>query len=726
MPPDTERDRSSNRASVEHRDGRELKAGAARVDITPETGNSFQGYVRPDIRSDGVDSRLFARALVLEDGRGKVGIVSADLLHGTDKDGLVERLRPLGFDEDSLMYAGTHTHASTDAGDWTTERIAEAVAEADASVQPAVAGWGSATVSGVSQNRSLEAHLANHGKDLSPGTATPDEDPQGSGHPRDEIVDVLRIDDVGGEPIAVWTEFAVHPTAFPPSNTLYSSDLVGVAFERFSDALNVPLPTLLFGNRASGDQIPVYDGYNKHAVAEKNGERIADGMMEAWENAGGSLSSDFPVSACATTAKYDGQEVGPGKRVARRGVFGLPFLGGAENGPSPLYGLGLEGRRRPKVLAGDVHGRKIPVAPTPWDSEVEAQVVRLGDTVLLCAPGEPTVETGRRWSEAVDDVVTDAVSDVRVLGLTNGYNGYFTTPEEYDQQHYEGGHTVFGKHTEALLRKTYVQLSSRIDDSGDKERRENGSATNETDGIVEENHYRAGGAGSGSLLSQPSESVERMSVVAVEWSGGRKGRDMPLDEPLVRLERLTENGWEVVATDLNHGLVWKVKDGEYAAMYEVPREGKTGRHRFRVTADAYELMTEEFKVVPSTDLRVLGAELKGGAVVFRAQNPPPNPDRHLRSRRRRPTGGKVEFELDGERRIADWDEDSESWTAEVDASRGDELKLPDGALVDCAGNRSGSGKRVNVDEVDDVSWYSDMKSGGGRPPGPFGVGEFPT
>jgi neutral ceramidase len=722
MPPEqkTSRD-TSEKTDQEEKQG--LKAGVARIDITPETGRSFQGYVRPDILSEGVGSRLFARALVLDDGSGKVALVSVDLLYGTDKDGLLDRVRPLGFGRGDVLYAGTHTHAATEAGEWTTSQVAEAVSEAEKNKQPAVAGWGTATVSGVSQNRSLEAHLANHGRDIPPGTASPEDDPEGSDHPREEELNLLRIDSTEGDPIAVWAEYAVHPTTFPPSNTLYSSDLFGVASEKFSEALEAETsPVSLFGNKASGDLIPVYDGYNKHAVAERQGKRLTEGMLDAWERAEESLSGEFPVSGHTKAVEYDGQEVEQGKTVASQGVFGLPFLGGAKNGPSPLYGLGLQGRRRPEVLADSVHGRKIPVAPTPWDSEVEAQLVRLGDTVLLGAPGEPTVETGRRWSDEVVGVVPDSVS-VRALGLTNGYNGYFTTPEEYDQQHYEGGHTVFGKHTEALLRKTYTELASELGVKKDRDGSQEvgpldmGSGTSPDSTNTEQ---------SGSLLTQPTGKVERMSVVTVGWSGSPRGKDMPVGEPFVSIERCTEEGWATVATDLNHGLVWTVDDGRYTARYEVPRTQKTGTYRMKVKAERYELETDEFEVVPSTDLRVLGAELNETRdLVFYAQNPPPDPDCHLRSRRLLPDGGKVEFNSGGRSHTAVWDKETEAWKAEVDVSGGDKLVLPEGALTDGLGNRSGDKKVLEVGEVSEATWPSDMEPGGGHPPGPFGVGRFP-
>src|SRR5438270_10493166 len=57
-----------------------LKAGAAKVDITPPTGFAMWGYgARHDLPSNGVLDPLYARALVLEVGKERIAIVSLDL-----------------------------------------------------------------------------------------------------------------------------------------------------------------------------------------------------------------------------------------------------------------------------------------------------------------------------------------------------------------------------------------------------------------------------------------------------------------------------------------------------------------------------------------------------------------------------------------------------------------------------------------------------------------------
>jgi neutral ceramidase len=727
---DTQRQTADRDDEPRRTDGGGLTAGVARVDITPDTGRSFQGYVRPDMRAEGVGIRLFARALVLDDGDQKVALVSADILCGFDKEQVLDRVRSLGFSRETVLYAGTHTHAGTEIGEWTAAQVARAIEAADQNREPALAGWATTTVSGVNRNRSLEAHLANHGLDLYPGTGSLELDPCGPDHPRETTLRLLRVERPDGTPIAAWSQFPVHPTAFSPHNTVYSADLAGAAVRQFADRFDGEGPTTLFSNGTEGDLIPVYEAYNQYAVAELLGERLADGLAEAWERAGDALSETLPLAARGRTVTYDGQEVEPGARVGSRALFGLPFLGGAENGPSFFYGLGLEGTRRPSLLSDRVHGRKIPVAPAPWDPEVELQALRIGDRVLLSIPGEPTVQMGRRCRDAVADAVPEGVSDVAIVGLANEYNGYFTTPEEYDQQHYEGGHTTFGKHSEALVRTTYVDIAAGLDGAGAADTNEPASDSESSTemSVGPRVDPPAGRPSVGTLEKGPAESVERLSTVTVEWSGGPEGRDRPLGDPFVRVER--EDGDETVATDLGLGFVWTVEDGAYTARYEIPRALPTGTYRLRVTGAGYELPTDTFAVEPATDLRLRGVERvreNGEALlVVHAQYPPPDPDRHLRHRPVQPEGGTVTFEVDGTERTAAWDEERAAWTVEANGvETGETVTVPAGGLEDGDGNRSGGPVTLTVGDIDEVTWPPHMGPGNGRPPGPFGFGTWP-
>ena len=79
-------------------------------------------------------------------------------------------------------------------------------------------------------------------------------------------------------------------------------------------------------------------------------------------------------------------------------------------------------------------------------------IVRVGDGVIVSNPGEVTTEVGRRLKDAVGSAMAGTgLRSVAISGLANEYQGYFTTPEEYAWQAYEGGQTNFGKYSANLL-----------------------------------------------------------------------------------------------------------------------------------------------------------------------------------------------------------------------------------------------------------------------------------
>jgi neutral ceramidase len=704
-----------------------LTAGAASRDITPANGGEFFGYVRPDIRADGVSLRLFAHALVLDDGERKVALVAVDLGEPMVTDRVLDHVRPLGFDESTVLVAATHTHAGPgEADDWTAQQIGAAIAAADQGRRPARAGWGLVDLHDGNKSRSIEAHLANHGLDLIPGTGSTDLDPQGHDHPRDLRFRLLRVEATDGTPIAAWGHFSSHPTTYIQANTTFSADFPGAATRRFEERFDGAAPLAMFTNGNEGDMIPLYDDFNQHAVADRMGRRIANAMLAAWDRADDRLTRDFAVDARSRQVRYEGQEVEPGKRVAPLATFGVPFLAGGENGPSPFYELGLEGQRRPEALADPVQGRKIVAAPAPWMPTVELQALRLGDRVLLGVPGEPTVEAGRRLRARAADEAPDGVIDVAVVGLANGYHGYFTTPEEYDQQHYEGGHTVFGKYTSLLVEHAHAELVAALA-AGPGSRVEPAGTVPDPVGAP-----TGDGGRDGAVREQPAELVERMGLVEVGWSGGILGRDRPVDAPFVTVQRAVDGAWRDVVSDMDLGLLWREQlgTGEYRARFDVAHDLPPGTYRFRIDSERYELTSRSFRVAVCAAIRPMGAladRRRGNRMRLRifAQNPPPDPEANLRSRPVYPQGGTVRFRFAGRDHQARWEQAARSWVATVPQADDGEVHVPAGGLVDGLGNTSGEAVALRLDELADLDWPPHLGPAGGRPPGPLGIGTFP-
>ena len=76
-----------------------------------------------------------------------------------------------------------------------TRQLALAIARANADLRPGRGGWGQTELLGVTQNRSLGAHLADYGvTDDGPNGGTVSQDPGGYADTIDPLVNVLRVD----------------------------------------------------------------------------------------------------------------------------------------------------------------------------------------------------------------------------------------------------------------------------------------------------------------------------------------------------------------------------------------------------------------------------------------------------------------------------------------------------------------------------------------------------
>lgn len=94
--------------------------------------------------------------------------------------------------------------------------------------------------------------------------------------------------------------------------------------------------------------------------------------------------------------------------------------------------------------------------PYAWSPNVvDVQVMRVGQLIIIVAPGEATTMAGRRWKEAIAEAgaplgmgAKKGEKPIVVLGgPANTYTHYIATEEEYGIQRYEGASTLYGPHT---------------------------------------------------------------------------------------------------------------------------------------------------------------------------------------------------------------------------------------------------------------------------------------
>ena len=718
-----------------------LRVGVGRADITPPTGYFTMGNVRSDARAKGQHTRLQARAIVLERGGTKVALVVTDLccVAGGLLTEAAKQLEGRGIDERSMVVAGTHTHSAPgqyfpfNAHDvvfpnfptptefslqpdpqlyaFLAERIATAIARADDDLAPGAAAWGHPEIPvGLTENRSIEAHLANYGiqRDLGEGSAS--ESPHGAGSTIDPDLDVLRVDKlIEGRlvPVGLWSTFANHGTVTLGSRAEnYNGDHLGAAMLATEGALRraggAPRDqdvVTAFSNADEGDTSSALHRTGP-AAAEYVGRVEAAAMVRAWEDAGDRLSSTPELGLRWTRFCFCGQET-QGGRVDDKAVPGLPLLSGSDEHRGQLHentGLVFEGDRLPAEVGPQ--GNKIQLEPqgVPMPKGAPLAIVRVGDGVVVSNPGEVTTEVGRRIKEAVDAAMAGTgLRSVAISGLANEYQGYFTTPEEYAWQAYEGGQTNFGKYSSNLLVEQTGLLAASLADGRPAPAPYDFDPTN---GLEPDDTPFPDGAEQGEVLEQPV-GVDRLARAAFSWRGGARGTDRPLDRAFVRVERRTDGGWRRVADDLGTTIEWRVEgneqvplgpgylveanEGRYTAHWEVPLDTTPGRYRFVVSAKQYRLASSSFPVTRGSQLSVEPVRAPAGRAAFTLAYPEPVPYADLTWRPQVARGTPVTVLVAGERvRVSP----SGRGVFEVAASPGRRVVIPEGTVGDAYGNRT--------------------------------------
>ena len=136
----------------------QLRAGAAKADITPQIGVSLDGPISKNGPVIGVHDPLYARALLLDDSNSKLGLVICDAC--TIGEEVIDAAKKMvqtetGLSTDCVLIAATHTHAAVRATHIGREsiddeyhrlmarRIADAVVQAEQNLAPARIAFGS-------------------------------------------------------------------------------------------------------------------------------------------------------------------------------------------------------------------------------------------------------------------------------------------------------------------------------------------------------------------------------------------------------------------------------------------------------------------------------------------------------------------------------------------------------------------------------------------------------
>lgn len=498
----------------------EFQAGAACRDITPMPGYPMGGHSLAGQIGRGYWTRLHAKALYLEDAQGRaLVLVSCDLwsIPGGLADRVAERVRrePAGvrLGREQIILAATHTHqspgnfstspffnafASPQAGfdpalfDFLADRITQAVLAAAQAKQPARLFFNEKTVAGLFRNRSFEAFaLDPESREIIAANAALPVGPVSPEYPHPNawravhpLVAVLRAEQRAspGAIIGAAAFLAAHPTAMSPRTEVYQSDIFGVAGALVEEQLKAANPNAVVAifNGAEGD-VSTYWEKQDRRDALRMGTLLADhlsDLLTGGQPVDGELSWRFAKFQLARREFTD--EHGQRRRTDTQAEVGIATMGGAEDGRSIYYDLGWKegerGLRNPKYPEQGpkqpaLHPEFLPFKAKPFFTRLLTRlmpppdtaplgVYRLGPLVFATLPGEFTTVLGRRIAAQLAQACAPAPAKVLLIGPANEYVYYFTTPEEFDAQHYEGSSTLYGQAAGALVQHDLKELAT--------------------------------------------------------------------------------------------------------------------------------------------------------------------------------------------------------------------------------------------------------------------------
>jgi neutral ceramidase len=409
-----------------------LRAGAAAVDITPPLGASLDGIIMQIGPAREIHDRLYARCIVLDDGRMRVAVVVCDLTIVCqmvfDKAKAIAR-EHTGIPTDRMLMSATHTHMAPrviGAGksqldkeyyETLAQRIADAVSQALKNLAPATVGWGAADEPRFVHNRRWL---------MKPGTVPPN--PFGSnteqvvmgGRPEanrlkpagpvDPQVSVLSLRHADGPPLAVLANYGIHYAGYKAG--LVSADYYG-HFARcvgpLLDADKVKPPFVgMMSNGTSGNVGKAEGGFETIA---KVGEALAataaavcrriehrDRVTLAMREMDLELSVRRPDEARLQWARQLCEQARDEKRLTR-----------------------------PEIYAREV----IELSTFPPKVSLKLQALRIGGMGIVALPCEVFAETGLAVKKQ------SPLASTCVISLANGYGGYLPTARQHELGGYE-------------------------------------------------------------------------------------------------------------------------------------------------------------------------------------------------------------------------------------------------------------------------------------------------
>ena len=479
-----------------------LRAGVARSDITI------------DEKGVRINDPIYAKALVLDDGKTKVVIIAMDVTAigeiGEVGDDFLPTLRArikkeLGIDGANVLVNASHNHPPLRMLCKPEEQVArtfDAVRRAAQSMTAVKVGSGVGHEDRIMMNRTLRLKNGKHWTIRHSNPCPPDDEVAGVG-PIDPEIGILRIDRVDGRPLAVVYNFACHPYITVPRGGV-TADFPGFASKVIEDTLgNGALALFLQG--AGGDITEVlYKAVNRPRDSEPHGTMLGLSTLKGWR---GIQTRDATLSVVHENLELPRRTDVP-ERVEElrqeqatllkslRGTslnfktflplyikralspdfpsyYSYRYLQAEKMGTDELSGIDAWNKGHVAKYLRNIHAMeklariedKIATlyrhkaindkAGVPTVS-TEVQGIKIGDFVLITSPAEVLVEVGLNVKKASPHEHTF------VSAFSNGYIHYGPPAAYYDKGGYEATECFVAPEWQALYEKKANEVIRRL------------------------------------------------------------------------------------------------------------------------------------------------------------------------------------------------------------------------------------------------------------------------
>jgi neutral ceramidase len=414
-----------------------LRAGYAKVDITPTGPVYMGGYDLRDAPSDGIhgNDKLYLRALIFEQGGTRIAFVMADVIGIYNHDSWRSKIsEATGIPAANILLGDVHNHAGPSPYDkrnaqWVQQfepALLAAVRKANAAIQPVhvAAGTGHSRI-GMNRRHVRPADSVSlltfdeNDRSQTFGKAKTDKpveirdfagvvrlgaNPDG---PIDDNVQIVRIDSAEGKPVAVMIHYACHGTSLGGRNSKICGEWMG----RMQEYVEKQFPGVgsIYLQGAAGD-------INPRVVGGLDGYQ--DDVNTTWAL---------------------GEEIGAEVARVYRSLSPLPKA----NVRIQLETDEILLPRQYRELFEDFANTVVKVPTT---------AVRIGDLMWINFPGEMFHAIGERVKAA------EPATCSHLLGYTNGYVGYFPEQKAYA----EGGYEVATTHLDPAAEHIYMRKIAEL------------------------------------------------------------------------------------------------------------------------------------------------------------------------------------------------------------------------------------------------------------------------